>query len=113
MAPWPWQGGRAMRRSRPVLSTCLLGLLFPITLLSIGAIWPMPAAEQTLRDAAAVTTDRVRIEPVDSTRRPPRRGDEGSGIVRPLADLSLLAAPTSGGASLIAERLTYAPGATV
>jgi mannose-6-phosphate isomerase-like protein (cupin superfamily) len=102
-----------MRRSRPVLSTCLLGLMLATTLLSIGTIWPMPADEHAFREVAAATTDRPRIEPVGRTRLPPRRGDEGVGIVRPLVDLSLLAAPTAAGASLVAERLTYAPGATL
>jgi mannose-6-phosphate isomerase-like protein (cupin superfamily) len=33
-------------------------------------------------------------------------------VVHPLVDLSLLTAPTAAGASLVAERLTYTPGAT-
>jgi hypothetical protein len=114
-----------MRRSVSLLPSCLLGLVASIALLSIGQSAPIPAVDVALEsgsgeDVAAATTDSVQIDQVAPSHLPSRHGDEGSSLVshnevviRPLVDLALLPAPTAAGASLVAERLTYAPGATV
>jgi mannose-6-phosphate isomerase-like protein (cupin superfamily) len=112
-----------MRRSASLHPSCLLGLVTSIALLGIGQLAPIPAIEVALgsgsrEDLAAATTDTVRIDEMAPSRPPTRRGDEGASrgrrddaMVRPLAELSLFTAPTAAGASLLAERLTYAPGA--
>jgi mannose-6-phosphate isomerase-like protein (cupin superfamily) len=96
-----------------------------IALLGIGQLAPIPAIEVALgsgssEDLAATTTDAVRIDEVAPSRLPTRRGDErasrvrrGDAMLSPLAELPLFTAPTAAGASLLAERLTYAPGAAM
>jgi hypothetical protein len=114
-----------MRRSASLFQACLLGLVVSIALLGIGQSAPIPAVEVGLgsgsgEDVAAATMDRVWTEQEAPSRLPFRHGDKRSNLVRhddafvsPLVDLSLLTAPTAAGASLVAERLTYTPGATV
>jgi hypothetical protein len=114
-----------MRRSASLHPSCLLGLITSIALLGIGQLAPIPAIEVALgsgssEDLPAATTDAVRIDEVAPSRLPTRRGDEKASRVRrddamlsPLAELSLFTAPTAAGASLLAERLTYAPGAAM
>ena len=114
-----------MRRSVSLLPTCLFGLVTSIALLGIGQSAPIPAGEVALgrgsgEDVTASTTDSVRIDQVAPSRLPSRQEHKRSSLVRPndaivspLVDLSLLTAPTAAGTSLIAERLTYTPGATV
>jgi mannose-6-phosphate isomerase-like protein (cupin superfamily) len=114
-----------MRHAVPQRSTRLLGLVTTITLLGVGAIWPAPSAEIALGSgsvtgAVTVATDHDRIARHSPSRLPPRGGDERVSMgrrdraqVRPLVALSLLTTPTAPGASLVAERLTYATGATM
>jgi hypothetical protein len=102
----------------------LLGLVTSILLLVISQDPLIRSVEVALGsgavgDPAAATTDPIRIEQVARSRLSAQRDDErGSTVrrddvmVRPLVDLSLLTTPTAAGASLVAERLTYAPGAT-
>lgn len=113
-----------MRHPVPQRSILLLGLVTSIALLGIGAIWPMPPASVVLRSmsshGSAAITDRAPIEPLASSPQSPRRPDAdpstvspGDAKIRPLLDLFLPTAPTAAGASLVAERLTYAPGAAL
>jgi mannose-6-phosphate isomerase-like protein (cupin superfamily) len=111
-----------MRSTIPQRSIQLLGLVTSIALLGIGAIWPMPPAgvvpgSRSSHGFAAIT-DRAPIEPLAPAQSPRRDADPGrvspgDAKIRPLVDLFLLTAPTAAGASLVAERLTYAPGAAL
>jgi mannose-6-phosphate isomerase-like protein (cupin superfamily) len=114
-----------MRHAASLLPSCLLGLVMGIVLLVSGQGALMPPGEVALasesgEDSATTAAGGVKIEHAVPSRLPPRRGDEGmsrvrpdDAIVRPLVDLPLLTAPTATGASLVAERLTYAAGATM
>jgi len=114
-----------MRHAASQLPSCLLGLVTGIVLLISGQGVLIPPAEVALgtgssEDSATTPAGGVKIEHAALSRLPPRRGDErvsrvspDDAIVRPLVDLSLRTALTAAGAALVAERLTYTPGATM
>ena len=114
-----------MRHAASQLPSCLLGLVTGIVLLISGQGMLILPAEVALgtgsgEDSATTTTGGVKIEHAAPSRLPPRRGDErvsrvlpDDAIVRPLVDLSLRTASPAAGAALVAERLTYTPGATI
>ena len=114
-----------MRRSASLLPSCLLALITGIVLLTVGRSPLIPAVEVARgsgigEDSAAATGGPVSSDRVAPSRLPPRRGDEDVSrvrrddtVVHPLVDLPLLTAPTAAGASVVAERLTYAPRAMI
>jgi mannose-6-phosphate isomerase-like protein (cupin superfamily) len=113
-----------MRCSFSLLATCLLGLVTGIVLLISGQGVLISAVEAALGtgsgEDSATTTGGVKIEHAALSRLPPHGGDERSiwvdpddAIVHPLVDLSLRTGSTTAGAALVAQRLTYTPGATM
>ena len=114
-----------MRHAASQLPSCLLGLVTGMVLLISGQGVLISPAEVALgtrsgKDSATTATGGVKIEHAALSRLPPRRGDEpvsrvlpDDAIVRPLVDLVLLTVSTAAGTALVAERLTYTPGATM